>query len=99
VVCNASTNDSVPLTISLDNGSNGGLGPTTRYMINGTNKVQYGLYQDSAYATSWGSGSAKLTTNVTAVSTTFNVYGEITAAAPAAIQGSYSDTVTITITY
>jgi|SRR5579883_268704 len=89
-----------PYTVALDNGLHGGAGPV-RAMQSGSNTVSYQLYQDSAHSQVWGSTTGSSgnvyagTGNGTAQSLT--VYGLVSSANSPA--GSYSDTVTATVTY
>jgi spore coat protein U-like protein len=90
-----------PYKIGLDAGTGSGATVSTRKMTSGGNTLNYSLYSDAGRTTNWGntvgvdtldtgtgSGSAQ---NVT-------VYGRIPASqlSPA---GSYSDTITVTITF
>lgn len=90
-------------TITLGQGSNPGGGSTnaspSRRLADGANRLSYFLYQDNAGTTVWGNTAGTgvaPTANGTAQDS--NVYGAIPAGqnVPA---GSYSDTVTATVTY
>ncbi|MGD0941594.1 MAG: spore coat U domain-containing protein [Terracidiphilus sp.] len=99
VTCNAA---STPYNIGLNVGLNG-TGPYARYMINGTNKLSYGLYQNTALSTNWGTtigtDTEAGTSSATALTaTTVTVYGVIPAA-QVVPTGSYADTIMATITY
>jgi spore coat protein U-like protein len=71
-------------------------------LANGTNQLQYGLYQDSAHSLAWGS-TALGTTPISLIldkpltgsstSTTVNVYGQITANQPTVPTVNNSNTV------
>lgn len=85
-------------TIALDNGVNALAGQ--RRMINGTtNYVAYNLYQDTARTTVWGStdGTSTYAGTGTGANQAIPVYGRIPSANSPA--GSYTDTVTATVTY
>ncbi|NML42962.1 spore coat protein U domain-containing protein [Ramlibacter sp. G-1-2-2] len=87
-----------PYTIAL----NGGLNATasTRQMLSGANVAAYVLYQDSARATPWGNGTTFGTTvsgTGTGAAVATPVYGRLTSLNFPA--GTYSDTVTATVTY
>jgi len=72
---------------------------TNRQMASGTDRVPYGLYRDAAHTLFWGDeiGTNTLAGTGTGVSEDIPVYG----LAPSTDYppGSYSDTVTATITY
>jgi spore coat protein U-like protein len=88
-------------TIALNAGIGTGTSFATRYMMNGTYKLGYNIYTSTAYTTVWGDGSGT-TSTVPGVGTgtaqTISVYGQIPAG-EAAISGSYTDTITATVTY
>lgn len=92
VTCDATAS----FTISLSTGAGT---YSARKMVSGTDALTYNLYSDSSRLLVWGDGSGS-TTTVTAVaaSGTFTVYGRIPARqnVPAA---SYSDTITVTVSY
>lgn len=89
-----------PYTIALDNGQHGGAGPV-RAMQNGTNTVGYQLYQDSAHSLVWGSTTGAGGNVYAGVGTgsaqSVSVYGLVSSANSPA--GSYTDTVTATVSY
>lgn len=89
--------------ISLNGGSSAGGAVNARKMIRalGTETVNYQLYQDAGYSLAWGDGTA----GTTAVSGTGNglqstltVYGRVPAQTTPR-PGTYSDTITATITF
>jgi len=104
--------ENVSYTIQLNAGSSGSFSP--RMMASGANLLNYNLYTTSARTTIWGNGSGGTSTiggaftlgtcalfvlcsNETE-SRPHTVYGRIPAGqnVPA---GSYSDTITVTVTY
>lgn len=91
-----------PFTIALDNGLNG-TNVNTRAMNNGTTLVPYQLYQTAVVSPStvWGSttgtGGNVYSGIGTGLSVPISVYGNVPSTNFAT--GSYSDTVTATITY
>jgi spore coat protein U-like protein len=93
--------DSTVGTISLDQGLGTGGSYTDRFMENGAEQIEYGLYTDAARSSYWGDGSLGSTTVVhtgTGAETTLTIYGRTTSGqGPPA--GSYSDTITVTVTY
>lgn len=85
--------------VGLDQGANG-TSVTARQMANGTQKLNYNLYQDSGRTTNWGNttGTTVAFSTTGLGSDTLTVYGSIPAGqAPNA--GAYTDTVNITVTY
>ena len=95
VNCSAGT----PWSIALNSGLNADT--TSRRMIFGTtNFAPYQLFQDSARATLWGNGTtfgSALAGTGTGAAVNVPVYGRLTSLNFPA--GTYSDTVTATITY
>ncbi|KAF1007721.1 MAG: hypothetical protein GAK28_01678 [Luteibacter sp.] len=91
-----------PFTIALDNGLNG-TNVNTRAMNNGTTLIPYQLYQTAVVSptTVWGSttgtGGNVYSGIGTGLSVPIPVYGNVPSTNVAA--GSYSDTITATITY
>ncbi len=82
-------------TIAMDNGQNAS-GSTNR-MKNGSEYVSYELYQNNSYSTVWDDSNTVGSTG-TGTAQTFTVYGRVPPqATPSA--GTYTDTVTITVTY
>jgi spore coat protein U-like protein len=75
--------------------------PARRMNDGGTNRLAYGIYMDSAHTTNWGCTSTAeqtKTAGASNVAETFTTYGVIPAGqnVPA---GSYSDSVTYTVTF
>lgn len=86
-------------TVALDAGTGSGATVTTRKMTSGANTLSYSLYKDSGYATVWGaSGGALVSGTGSGAAQSLTVYGRI-AAQQTSIAGSYTDTVTVTVTY
>jgi spore coat protein U-like protein len=86
-------------TISLNKGSGAGT-TTTRTLDNGAAFVNYAMYKDSGHTSNWGDTGAEIMTGLTGngAAQTYTVYGQVPAqTTPAA--GTYTDTVTITVTY
>jgi spore coat protein U-like protein len=85
--------------IGLDNGKNAGTG-SIRRMASGSNLVTYELYRDSARTSRWGNtlNTDTLTSSGTGSEQTLTVYGRVPTQA-AAVAGSYSDIITVTVTY
>jgi spore coat protein U-like protein len=96
VTCTNTTTYTVGLSAGLATGAT----VTTRKMQNGTALLNYGLYQNSTHTTNWGNTAA---TNWVAgtgagVAQPLTVYGQITAA-QYVTPGTYTDTITATVTY
>jgi len=92
--------NTTPYTVGLSAGLATGATVTTRKMQNGTALLPYALYSNSGRTTNWGNTAATNwvsgTGNGTAQALT--VYGQITAG-QYPTPGSYSDTITVTVTY
>jgi len=92
--------NTTPYKIGLNEGAGGGT-TTTRLMTGGgSDTVQYKLFTDAGHTTNWGNDTAADTKNATGngAAQTHTIYGRVpiqTTAAP----DSYSDTVTVTVTY
>ena len=96
--------NTTPFTVALNKGSSGGT-IAQRLMISGTNTLQYNLFTTSGGATIFGDGVTGVTVGGvgTGVATAVNVtaFGSLpdNATNQAAATGSYSDTVTVSVTY
>jgi spore coat protein U-like protein len=88
-------------TVALNGGATTGGTVTTRLMANGSYTLGYSLYTSNTYGTIWGDGTGS-TQTVSGVGTglnqTLTVYGQIPANENTT-SGTYTDTVTATITY
>jgi len=100
VTCTNGTN----YDVALNAGNGSGATVTARKMTGPTMSgvvqvLNYSLFQDNGRTTNWGSTS---TTDVSGIGTgaavTHTVYGRIPANQTAAL-GSYTDTITVTVTY
>lgn len=92
--------NTTPYVISL--GVGGGAGATTavRKMTNAGNTVNYSLYRDAGYTQLWGasSGVDTLAGTGNAANQALTIYGRVpTQTVPP--PGTYTDAVTVTITY
>jgi spore coat protein U-like protein len=86
--------------IGLDAGANGGT-TTTRLMSAGSSDtVQYKLFSDIGHTTNWGNtiGTDTQSSTGTGAEQTFQIYGRVPIQSTGA-PGSYTDTVTVTVTY
>ena len=84
--------------VTLSTGQSGAF--TTRTLKSGANTINYNLYTDSTYTSIWGDGTG-VSSSVQVqnlASTTLNIYGQIPALQDVAI-GSYTDNITVTITF
>jgi spore coat protein U-like protein len=86
--------------IGLNAGNAPGATTSTRKMQNGVNTLAYGLYSDSAYKNNWGNNQGVDTVPIIADGTqhTVTVYGSVPVN-QAVPSGSYTDTITATITF
>ncbi len=89
-----------PYNVGLNAGGGTGATVATRKMTSGANTLNYTLFSDSGYSTVWGNtiGTNTVTGTGNGLIQTINVYGSITAlqAVPA---GSYTDSITVALTY
>jgi spore coat protein U-like protein len=105
VRCTTAANEPVNYSIQLSTGSSGLY--SVRHMTNGANILNYNLYTNNTRTTIWGSGTA----GTSAVNASFpkqrsastrsrkhTTYGRILAG-QIVLSGSYSDTITVTVTY
>jgi len=95
--------NTTPYTVSLNAGANAGGASnfSARTMKSGTRTLGYQLYLDTARSSVWGDGTASSATVAgtgTGSAQTLNLYGRIPSLANV-VPGSYSDTVTVTVTY
>ncbi len=92
---------SLGYNIALSTGGAGSFSP--RKLSNGPDTLNYNLYTDPTYLTIWGDGSGGTATVSGAIGLLLlpinhTVYGRIPGGQNAAA-GSYSDTITVTVTY
>jgi spore coat protein U-like protein len=72
---------------------------SSRVMDGGSYHLDYNLYTNSSHTTIWGDGtSGTSTVSATSLGATYTVYGMIPALQNVRV-GSYSDTITVTVTY
>jgi spore coat protein U domain-containing protein, fimbrial subunit CupE1/2/3/6 len=91
--------NTTPYTIGLDAGTTTGATVSQRLLANGAATINYNIYSDSGFTTVWGnSGGALVGSTGTGADQTFPVYGKVTAQTTPA-PGTYTDTVTVTVTY
>jgi spore coat protein U-like protein len=95
----------VTLTSSYSTGASGTF--SSRVMLSGTNRLSYNLYFDAAYTlirgdgtggSQTGNGSMSLTRTAPTQEIQSTIYGRVTAGQDVA-PGTYTDTITVTVTY
>lgn len=90
------------VTIAMDYGINGG-NATRRIMTNTSSATQtlgYQLYQDAARTQVWGTGTlVKTVSNFPTTTQTYPVYARLFSVTTLPSAGTYTDTVTVTLTY
>jgi spore coat protein U-like protein len=96
VLCTNTT----PYNIGLNAGTTTGGTTTTRLLTNGTTTVSYKLYSNAGFSTNWGNtvGTDTVSSTGTGSAQTFTVYGQVPAQTSVA-PGTYTDTITVTVTY
>ncbi len=92
--------NTTPYNIGLDAGTGAGATVATRKLTGGGAAINYSLYSDAARSSVWGTtiGSNTVASTGTGAAQSFTVYGRIpsqTTPAPA----TYTDTITVTVTY
>jgi len=92
--------NAAPYTIALDGGSIGAINPVQRKMSQGSERITYGLYQDSGRTQPWGDAAGINTAAATGsgLAQTFSVYGRVPAQSTPS-PGTYTDTVVVTVSY
>jgi spore coat protein U-like protein len=99
------TTTAVTLTSSYSTGSSGTF--SSRVMLSGTSRLSYNLYYDAAYTQIRGDGTGGSQTGSATMTLTraaptqdveSTIYGRVTAGQDVA-PGTYTDTITITVTY
>jgi len=95
-----------PFTVLLNAGTTTGDAFAQRLMGSGANTLQYNLYTSAALNTIFGDGTAGTSTAAgtglgVATANSVQVFGQVpdSATNQAAIAGSYSDTITVTVSY
>ncbi|MFM0396519.1 Csu type fimbrial protein [Paraburkholderia phytofirmans] len=87
--------------IALSSGSSGNVAARQMQRLGGGGTVTYQLYTDSGHTSAWGDGTAGTTMSTGTGSgnaVSINVYGRVPAQSTP-MPGSYSDTITATITF
>lgn len=98
VTCSNSTT----YDVGLDAGTTSGATVTARQMTDGAaNTLDYSLYSEDTRTTNWGDTVGTDTVSGTGNGTaqTLTVYGRVPSGQQTAVTGSYSDTITVTVTF
>ena len=95
--------NTTPYAVALNAGTNAGGASnfSARAMKNGSNSIGYQLYSDTGHSTVWGDGtnsSSTVSGTGSGSTQTLNIYGSVPSLA-GAVPGSYTDTVTVTVSY
>lgn len=92
--------DSTPYNVGLDAGTGAGATVASRKMSAGLSTVNYTLYQNAGRTTIWGNSVGTDTASGTGDGSAqvLTVYGRVPAQTTP-VAGSYSDTITVTVTY
>ncbi len=95
--------NTTPYTVSLSAGGNAGGASNfaNRAIRSGSNTLGYQLYLDSGRSTVWGDGTSSSSTQAgtgSGSSQALTIYGRLPTL-NGAVPGTYTDTVTVTITY
>ena len=95
VLCTANT----PYSIALNGGQNGT--PVDRKMKSAADELPYGLYSDPARTAFWGDGAsgARVSGTGNGMTQAITVYGKLPVPSAVPKPGTYTDTVTATLTY
>ena len=95
-----------PYTVALNAGTTTGGTIVQRLMASGTNHLQYNLYTTAGFATVFGDGTGSSITQAgtgagVATANATTVVGQLpdNSTNQVAVPGSYSDTITVTVTY
>ncbi len=96
VNCSSTT----PYNIGLSAGGGSGATVATRKMTSGANTINYTLYRDAARTQVWGTtiGTDTATGTGTGANQAVTIYGRVPSQAVPP-PGTYTDTVTVTVTY
>jgi len=92
--------NTTPYNVGLDAGTGSGATVATRKLTSGGNTVNYTLYSDTGRTTLWGNtvGTDTVAGTGNGAAQSLTVYGRIpTQSTPA--PGTYTDTITVTVTY
>lgn len=87
--------------VGLDAGTGTGATVSDRKMTSGGNTLNYALYSDGSRTTNWGAtvGTDTVAGTGNGAAQTLTVYGRVPSGQQTAAVGSYTDTITVTVTY
>jgi spore coat protein U-like protein len=89
-------------TITADIGAGSGASYTSRRMTANGNTLDYNLFTDSGYANVWGDGTgatSPITGTGSGASQAITIYGRVPGGQSTVPAGSYTDLVSVTVTY
>jgi spore coat protein U-like protein len=92
--------NTTPYNVGLNAGTAPGATVTTRKMTNAGNTISYSLYSNAGMTTNWGNtvGTDTVAATGNGAAQSYTVYGQVPAqTTPAA--ATYTDTITVTVTY
>jgi spore coat protein U-like protein len=92
--------NTTPYAVALNKGSTTGGTITQRLLANGAATINYNIYTDTPGGTLWGDGTTGVTLGGTGngAAQTITIFGRVSAQTTPA-PGTYTDTVTVTVTY
>lgn len=92
--------NTTPYSIGLGSGLGAGATTTVRKMTSGSDTIDYRLFRDSARTANWGNtiGVDTVAATATGAAQSFTVYGQVPAQTTPR-SATYTDTITVTITY
>ena len=92
--------NTTPYNVGLNAGTGSGATVAIRKLTSGANTVNYTLYSNSGRTTVWGNtiGTDTVAATGNGAAQNYTVYGRIPAQTTPA-PGSYTDTITVTVTY
>jgi spore coat protein U-like protein len=92
--------NTTPYAVALNKGSTTGATITQRMLVNGAATINYNIYTDTPGGTLWGDGTTGSTVGGTGngAAQTITIFGRVSAQTTPA-PGTYTDTVTVTVTY
>jgi spore coat protein U-like protein len=99
VTCTCSS--TTPYSLGLNAGTATGSTVTNRLLANGASTLQYQLYRDSARTQVWGNtiGTDVTTGTGTGNGQTYVVYGRVPVQSATPAPGTYTSTLTVTVTF
>lgn len=98
---NTTCTNGTTYNIGLNQGTSPGATTSTRKLVNGANTLNYFLYSDAGRTVNWGNnvGVDTLAATGSGVAQPSTVYASVLSGQTDAAPGSYSDTITVTVTF